>query len=208
MYDGRSAALYDRVVGTRIYNRLVWGDSPANYAEFAKNALREASDSWLLDAGGGSLLFTADAYAKSARPILVLDQSVSMLARARRRLVERVGRMPDNVVLLQGDLLNLSGFVPGSIGTILCLGVLHHIDAAADLVANLGALLVPGKGRMHFTTLITSGRWSDSYLRSLYRSGGFAPPRSAAEVRAIFETSASDVTTRVQGSMLYASGSP
>src|SRR5688500_5856184 len=56
-YDRRAAA-YDRVVGSRLYNRVLWGSSPAAYAAFAARAV--SSDAGpMLDAGCGSLVFTA-----------------------------------------------------------------------------------------------------------------------------------------------------
>jgi hypothetical protein len=34
-YDNKVAA-YDFVVGTRLYNRVMWGSSPNNYVDFAR----------------------------------------------------------------------------------------------------------------------------------------------------------------------------
>jgi SAM-dependent methyltransferase len=205
LYDKR-AALYDVVVGKRLYNRIAWGNSPKDYSDFARRAVADARDSWLLDAGAGSLLFTADPYLEcGSRPILVLDQSLAMLARARRRLIDRAGEVPGHIVLLQGDLADLAGFVPSSIGTILCLHVLHHLDAADALISNFTALLTSNGGCMYITSLIASGRVSDLYLKALYATGGFARPRTEHEIRVLFERSkARDLTIRVQGNILYA----
>src|SRR5215218_6533602 len=62
-YD-RKAAVYDRVVGTRAYNRLVWGTSTAAYREFACEALASGTGP-MLDAGCGSAVFTAGVYRRA-----------------------------------------------------------------------------------------------------------------------------------------------
>ena len=204
MYDGR-AAIYDRVVGSRLYNQIAWGTSPEDFAAFARQAVLEAQDTWLLDAGGGSLLFTAELYLENrSRPILVLDQSIAMLELARRRLIERTGGMPEHVVLVQGDLRDLDAFFTMSIGTILSLNVLHHIEAGAALVSNLGGLLVPGAGSLYLTSLIVSGRWSDLYLEALFRSGVLVRPRSEQDVEACFAEAAVDgIAAFRRGNVLY-----
>jgi SAM-dependent methyltransferase len=204
MYD-RRAVIYDRVVGTRVYNRVMWGTSPGDMAELARRAVLERQDAWLIDAAGGSLLFSADLYLEHrSRPVLVLDQSVAMLQLARRRLMERGdGTMPEHVVLLQGDLRQLDAFVPASIGTVLCLNVLHHIDAGAALIAGLSKLLAP-RGGLYATSLITSGRWSDAYLKSLHRSGVVVQPRSREDVERCFaDAHVGPITSYRRGNMLY-----
>lgn len=204
LYD-RRAALYDRIVVTRLYNRLVWGNSPQDYTEFARQAVRSGEHSWLLDAGGGSLLFTADIYAECrARPILVLDQSLEMLTRAHARLIELAGSIPEHIVLLQADLSDLTGFIRSGVGTVVCLNVLHHVEAAATLIHNLAGLLDRGERKMFVTSLIMTGRLADLYLRTLYFAGGFARPRTEKDIRTLFqEATAGEVTLRVQGSMAY-----
>ena len=51
------AVLYDCVVASRIYNRLIWGSDCENYASFDRRALQSTDDAWMLDAGCGSLVF-------------------------------------------------------------------------------------------------------------------------------------------------------
>src|SRR5688572_33217905 len=84
LYD-RRAALYDLAVGTRLYNRIMWGASPADYVAFARLAVGSHSTAPMLDAGCGSMLFTAGTYLDSPRPIKGFDQSVKMLRRAAAR---------------------------------------------------------------------------------------------------------------------------
>lgn len=205
LYDGR-AAVYDAVVGSRLYNRMVWGNAPSDYATFAARALSE-SEGWLLDAGGGSLLFTARAYGRSRRRILVLDQSLAMLRRARRRLM-KTGRTKGasaeaHVTFIQADLRDLAPIRPASMSTILCLNVVHHIVDAKAMFATLSTLAAPN-ARLHLTSLVIAGRPADWYLRQLERRGGFAPVRSPNDVLGALEAAGvSIIETRVRGSMLY-----
>ena len=59
------AWFYDLVVGSRLYHRTVWGMPPDQHLAFARRALDlssnepDESDGPILDAGCGSLLFTA-----------------------------------------------------------------------------------------------------------------------------------------------------
>ena len=124
-YD-RVAAVYDRLISNRLYNRLIWDNLPANYVAFASDAINAAADGPHLDAGGGSLLFAAAAYQRSHRPIVVFDHSLVMLRRARARLAES-GRQPSpNFVLVHGGLFAIP-FRPGRFRTIMGMGLLHEI---------------------------------------------------------------------------------
>src|SRR6185503_19503560 len=64
LYDKRAAA-YDAVVSTWLYNRVMWGTSPADYVAFAREALDSHPKGRMLDAACGSLLFTAQSYLSS-----------------------------------------------------------------------------------------------------------------------------------------------
>ena len=204
LYD-RRAVHYDRVVGTWLYNRFVWGNAPQDYSDFARSALSEGDDRWLLDAGGGSLLFTAHLHLQTqSRCILVLDQSLEMLMRARTRLIAQAGAVPEHIALLQGDLRDLHAFVASSIGTVLCLNVLHHIEAGSALISDLADLLDTDHGLMYTTSLIRTGRISDLYLCALYLTGGFVRPRTAVEIRQLFDSAmVRQVTVQVKGNMAY-----
>src|SRR6185436_17878721 len=68
LYDKR-ASLYDFFVGTRLYNFVMWGAAPDHYRQFAREALNSSNDGVFLDAGCGSLLFTAGDYVASKRQI-------------------------------------------------------------------------------------------------------------------------------------------
>ena len=203
-YDGR-AAVYDALVNSRLYGRLAWGSLPNDYVSFVRESLASSSDGRFLDAGCGSLIFAAPSYLQSNRQIIAFDQSLAMLRRARKRLRKLAGAVPEHIVLLQGDLADLP-FQPKSFPGVLCLNVLHHIQAAAALIGNLKALLTD-EGHLNLTSLVYNHRFAgDLYLRALHLSGAFARPRSSLELRQILERALSGkVAYRLKGNMAYAS---
>jgi len=183
-YDKR-AALYDSVVKTWLYNFVMWGTSPSHYVQFARQALDSSGDGMFLDAGCGSLLFTAPIYVRSNRRILAFDQSLAMLRRARERLRKLSGCVPEHIRLLQADLSDLS-FRRKSFRTVLCLNVLHQFADAPALVSGLDELLSQS-GNLYLTSLIANDRViGDWYLEALYRTGEFVRPRSERELRELF----------------------
>lgn len=179
-YD-RRAAMYDRVVGSAIYNRLLWGSSPQSYSAFAQRAMRSASGP-LLDAGSGSLVFTAEVYARTERPLVLVDRSIGMLEAARARLLRVAGRVPDGVVLLQGDLFDLP-FRPGSFATVLCMGMLHLFEDVSGVVSELVRVAAPG-GQLFLTSLVAEQTIGKRYLALLHRAGEVARPRTQAQLLA------------------------
>ena len=201
-YD-RMAALYDLVVGTKLYNRIMWGGSPPDYTAFARQAMGANPNGPLLDAACGSLLFTVKAYLECDRPVIAFDQSLGMLRRARTRLIELAGVMPKNVLLLQADLSN-PPFRPSSFQTILCMNVLHVREDGAALISNLSRLLT-SKGGLYLTSLILNDRFiGDRYLGLLYRSGEMARPRRRPELSDLLKSSVGpEVNCRVTGNMAY-----
>ena len=203
LYDGR-AAVYDLVVGTRAYNRVMWGASLPDYISFARQAVASATAGMMLDAGCGSLLFTAPAYLDSERPILAFDQSLHMLRRARLRLTKLAGSVPERIFLLQADL-NAMPFRPGSFHTALCMNVLHHFADAGGLVADLKRLLVDG-GHLYLTSLVKGDRLiGDYYLSKLYRRGDFVQPRTGMELQNLLADSfGQTVSYWMRGNMAYA----
>ena len=183
-YDKRAAA-YDSVVKTWLYNFVMWGTSPSDYVQFARQALDSSRDGMFLDAGCGSLLFTARIYVNSNRRIVAFDQSLAMLRRARERLRKLSGCVPEHIRLLQADLSDLP-FRRKSFDTVLCLNVLHQFADARALVSGLNELLFDS-GNLYLTSLIANNRIiGDWYLEALYRTGEFVRPRSERELREVF----------------------
>ena len=202
-YDTKATG-YDLIVGTRLYNLGIWGTSPLAYVDFARRAVA-SSEGRLLDAGCGSMLFTAPTYLESARPVIAFDQSLGMLRRARQRLLGKSKFVPERIVLVQADLSDLP-FRSATFQTILCMNVLHHYQDAAALIKNLAALR-SDEGDIYFTSLVSNNRpIGDLYLAVLYRTGQFVRPRSnEALKKALVDALIGDVSYRVKGNMAFAS---
>ncbi len=182
-YDGR-ARLYDRLVGSTIYNRLAWGLSPTSYTHFAREAAASGTG-LLLDAGCGTLVSTAAVHATSGRPTILLDLSSDMLAAARDRLMVIGGSVADHLALLQADLHDLP-LRSEAFETILCPGILPLIDDVAGLARSLARVAAPG-ARLYFSSLVAEQWLGTYYLAVLRRAGEVARPRTAAELLAALD---------------------
>lgn len=169
-YD-RRAVVYDRLIGSPLYNRLAWGTHPSQYASFAAEALA-AGDGPYLDAGCGTLVFTAALYRRATRPLVLVDRSLGMLGRG----AERLAGAP--ATLVQADLHDLP-FEPGRFTTIGCFAMLHVLDEPWGALAALRDRLAPG-GRL-FASMLVADR-SAAYLKALHRAGEVGPPRRMAEL--------------------------
>jgi SAM-dependent methyltransferase len=201
-YDqGGALSFYDKVACNRLYNRLVWGYSTLDYHTLCREALNSSTEGWVLDAGCGSLAFTAETYAPyAARPVVFLDQSLTLLSLAKSRLARLHGRVPDNAVFLHADVMHLP-FKPESFGTIIAMNLLHVIPDIRHLLQNLRQSLVPG-GTMTFTTLIENHRLADRYLH-LWANAGELIPRTADQLLAEGAALDMPVSYRIQGSMAF-----
>ena len=204
-YDKR-APLYDAFVSTCLYNFVMWGTSPQDYVEFARHALDSSSNGIFLDAGCGSMLFTARTYVSSNRQILAFDQSLAMMRRARQRLRKLAGRVPENIRLLQADLSDLP-FRRKCFRTVMCLNVLHQFADAATLVSGFNELLSQ-EGNLYLTSLISNNRTiGDWYIKVLYRTGEFVRPRNKRELRELFSGAFGERVSYVEkGNMAFVTG--
>jgi SAM-dependent methyltransferase len=202
-YDGRARA-YDRMIGSRLYNRVAWGASPADYRRFARQAVQSAPGGWFLDAGCGTLLLTSEAYlAAPDRPIVVVDQSLGMLQRARERVLGGGRKLPSHIVFLQADLLDLP-FQADSFRTVMSMGMLHLFPDAASVASALHSLVRPD-GSLFLTSLVANGRLGDRYLRFLHRHGEVAAPRTALALETLLRgVLPSSLAYSVTGNMAYA----
>jgi ubiquinone/menaquinone biosynthesis C-methylase UbiE len=202
-YDKR-ATVYDLVVSTRLYNAVMWGSSPLDYVAFARRAVTSSVDGKFLDAGCGSMLFTARSYLKCHRQIIAFDQSLAMLRRARKRLINLSGSVPENILLLQADLNDLP-FRADAFRTALCLNVLHQFEDAAALIPKLKSLLTGG-GHLYLTSLVSNDRFiGDRFLKALHATGEFVRPRSKLELKEMLDRSLGQkVSYRIKGNMAYA----
>lgn len=200
-YD-RRAALYDRVVGTAIYNRMFWGTSPASYAAFAAAAVH-ASDGPLLDVGCGSAVFTADAYRNARRPIVLVDRSLGMLTQAAQRISSPD---PAQVAFMQADLFDLP-FRSGSFTTVACHGVLHLFEDPVGVLHALRAQLAAGSS-LYASALVAETAVGRRYLTVLHRAGEVAVPRHEYELAAATRTVFSDVEIHREGCMAFITAHP
>lgn len=201
-YD-RRASLYDRLVPSVAYNRVLWGTRPADYVAFARQAV-QAGVGPLLEVGCGTAAFTAELYRRAVRPCLLVDRSAAMLERAALRLRGSGSELPANVILLQADLHALP-FAPGRFGSVLLMGGLHLFEDVVGAVARLGAQRAPD-GRLHLSGLAAETAIGRRYLRLLHRAGEVGTPRSEPELRAEVERGLDGPVEdwRRRGSMVYA----
>jgi SAM-dependent methyltransferase len=195
-YD-RHAAAYDRLVGSAAYNRFVWRSSAAAYTAYAAAAVADG-DGPLLDLGCGTALFTAQVYRDCGRPVVLVDRSPGMLARA----AERLGDVDDErVVLVQADLFELP-FRPGTFTTTVSYGLLHLFDDPAALLRVLDAQREPD-GRLYATSLVAETALAGPVLRLLHLARETAPPRRLDELDRIARTLIADVAVTREGGMAY-----
>jgi ubiquinone/menaquinone biosynthesis C-methylase UbiE len=199
-YD-RMGAVYDMVACSPVYNRLVWGYRTSAYHALCQEALASSAEGWVLDAGCGSLAFTAGTYAGfRSRPVVFLDQSVRLLGMAKSRLVRLTGEVPRNMAFLHADVLNLP-FRLECFSTIMCLNVLHCLQDVPEALTQLKRVAKPG-GPMFLTTLVRSNRLADRYLDMLGNAGALVP-RTAEEVIAFFDECSIPITCQVEGSLAF-----
>ncbi|MBM9616588.1 class I SAM-dependent methyltransferase [Desulfobulbus rhabdoformis] len=124
-YDSKFGLFYDLVACNPFYNRIVWGYSTQMFSKLVDDALHSASDGPVLDIGCGSLAFTKNEYSQYKDRLVVLsDQSIAMLRMAKERLIKINGKIPDNLLLLHADALNLP-FQDNSFKTIISENLLH-----------------------------------------------------------------------------------
>jgi len=193
-YDDH-ARVYDRLIGNRVYNRVLWGARTADYAAFAEEALA-AGDGPFLDAGCGTAIFTAATYRRARRPVVLVDRSAPMLERAAARLEGAP------VALVQADLFDLP-FAPGRFASVGCFAMLHVLDDPWAALAALEAQLAPG-GRLFASMLVTDRGVGRAYLGALRRAGEVGPPRSADDLAAAAaRVFGADAAVERRGSMAY-----
>lgn len=201
-YD-RVGSIYDTIACNPLYNRLVWGYRTSAYRDLCQEALSSCENGWVLDAGCGSLAFTAETYAAYRdRPVVCMDQSLGMLKMAKMRLIKLNGEVPENMVFLHGDVLRLP-FEPEVFPTVICLNVLHCLPDISHALLQMKNVSMPG-GTMSLTTLVRNNRVADRYLDMLGKSGALVP-RSPEEVVAHFEEVGIHVSCRVTGNLAFLS---
>jgi ubiquinone/menaquinone biosynthesis C-methylase UbiE len=195
------STIYDLVACNRFYNWLMWGYSIREYTAFCQEILASSPEGWVLDTACGSLSFTAKLYSNYFnRPVILLDQSLNLIRKARSRLVKLNGRVPANIVFLHADALRLP-FRAKSFANILSLNLLHCLEDVGSVLEELKRVLAPG-GSAALTTLVQTSRWSDRYLNLLAASGALVS-RSTNELLSAFNGSGMQVTHNIKGNLAF-----
>lgn len=200
-YDRPFGNIYEIVACNRLYNRILWGYWPKEFQSMAQEALGSDTEGWVLDAGCGSLAFTAEAYSKySRRPVVLLDNSIKLLRMAKARITRLCGHVPDGMVFLHADAMSMP-FKPAAFRTIIAQNLLHAVSSAEKLIGELKVALAPG-GTVSMTTLIENNRFSDSYLRML-ADKGLLVGRGLNDIQGLFTTAGMKANIRTQGNMAF-----
>jgi len=204
-YDGQ-AVQYDKLISSNFYNRIMWGNSTQDYADFCKQAIIANSDGVIADIGCGTLSFSANVYAEYQNAELYLcDLSLEMLRIGRKRM-EALNTAVSDFTFLRADALNLP-FKNKSIQTLICLGFIHVLDEQAALLSELYRVLTVG-GKLYLTSLCTDRKFSARYLKLLHQKSHVSTPRHSSEIiQLVSEQGFSQVNSHVKGGMVYISAS-
>lgn len=199
-YDSQFGFLYDLIACNPLYNRLIWGYSVKIFSQVAGEAISSSQDGPLMDIGCGSLAFTAEAYSgHTDRPLVLLDQSLKMLRMAKARLLKQKGKIPENVVFVHADALQLP-FKEETFATILSENLLHCLNDTGLLLKQLKSI-IRTNGKMYFTTLVRTNRFADEYLEALADRGKLVS-RNVADHKSIFEQVGLPAEYKTIGSIL------
>jgi ubiquinone/menaquinone biosynthesis C-methylase UbiE len=161
-YDNK-AKLYEKIVGSKLYNRIVWGTSPEDYRQFAHSAL-SGSDGTLIDIGCGGLVHTASLYRSTNRISILTDSSIAMLKIARTRLSNNHMQIPSNIRLLQADAFALP-FGDNNFDTVCSFGMIHLFDKKQEFVDEALRVLKTG-GDFYFSSMTTEKKFGSWYMVS------------------------------------------
>ena len=180
-YD-RIAPMYDALLGTNSYNRVMWRTTPATYRAFATRIFESHASGTHVEIGCGSLLFTSHLYERDrGRPSILIDQSIEMLRRARARLEQGAGTLPRHVVLARGDVRSLE-FPRPFATTALSAFVLHVLDDPVPLLRALSRVARPTDSTIGVSSIFKSGGRSNVALAVLHAARELGPPRTLASL--------------------------
>jgi len=199
-YDNK-AKFYDLVISHPLYNHIVWGNSPNNYTQFAREACQKSNPNQpILDAGCGTLSFTHAAYRDFHNENFILcDLSTEMLKIARKRLcVDGAG-----FSFLRADILDLP-FKDKTFETILSFGTLHVVPAPSVMLKELRRVLQPG-GKLYLTALCNDRPLSRFFLKLLQKRNLVHTVATGSEIEQIVRSSGFQTEAKVIGGMVYIS---
>lgn len=199
-YDSQFGFIYDLVACNPIYNRFIWGYSVKIFSQIANEALNSSQNGPILDIGCGSLAFTAKTYSKHTnRPVILTDQSLKMLRMAKAKLIKQNGKVPDNLVFLHADALQLP-FQENIFTTIISENLLHCLSDTSTLLKQL-KIIISKNGKMYFTTLVKANRVADKYLEALADSDKLVS-RDVDDHKKIFEQVGLSAKSETIGNLL------
>ncbi len=201
-YDNK-AKLYEKLVGSKLYNKLFWGTSPGDYTNFAKKAILTATGI-SLDIGCGGLIQTSVVYANSRQNHILLDHSVEMLRIAGNRIINHFGKIPENINLLQADAFHLP-FEDASFDNIVSFGMIHCFENKSGFINEALRVLKP-KGTFYFTTMTSDRFISKCYMNILRKQKEFGEPLSSQQILNLFAEKVSNMEYYKIGNMLFISG--
>lgn len=191
---------YDKLVSNKLYNQIVWGNTPADYKDFAKKAL-ESTGETALDIACGPLTFTKEVYAQTTKQLILTDLSEQVLTIARER-IEQINPQQKNIIYLRADALNLP-ITDNSINTVMNFGFLHLTDNPLPLLNEIARILKNG-GKAYFTTLCSDRPIAAVTMAVLKLMGHIARPRKAAKTLKFFDSSQLKIDYYMRkGGMLY-----
>lgn len=202
-YDKKVDA-YDFIVGNPLYNKIVWGNWPSNYREFCKQSLASTPGGMYLDAGCGSLVFTASVYSEARNKLIVLlDRSIGMLSRGRDRIKKLKGCVPDNIKFLQGDIFDLP-FYDRAFDTVASYGMLHIFDDKTGMLAEMERVK-RHDGHVFFSSLAGNNALGRKYLEMLKKAGEVAELHSSESLAHALSVMPFKYDINTIGNMAYGS---
>ncbi len=202
-YDSQ-AIQYDKLISNGLYNKIMWGNSPKDYADFCKKGL-ENKNGIITDIGCGTLGFTYKAYAENKIENLFLcDLSYEMLKIGKNKL-KSVSKDISTISFLRSDANNMP-FKDSMVQTVLNFGVFHIFENPSKLIKEIVRILKPD-GQLFLSSLCTDRKISGKYLNLLYQKGHVAKPLTSSEIIEIVENNGISINEKtVKGGMIYLAG--
>lgn len=197
-YDTK-AKFYDKVMSNYIYNKIMWGNAPQNYTDFAQKSIYGKNSGAVVDVGCGSLSFTKDIYGNyTERKLLLIDYSIEMLKIAKKRVFSH---QRDNKIFLRATGLDLP-INTESVQTVLSFGTLHIFKDPRKFLNELHRILVIG-GDLHMNILCNDRKISAKYLKILKRNKVISSIMSSSEIQQLISSVGFETNCKVIGGMAY-----
>lgn len=201
-YDSK-AKVYEFLIGTFLYNKLMWGTTPANYADFARKAVKNCRGE-ILDIGCGGLSQTARVYSQIPNNLMLLDNSVEMLRIGKKRISDELGKIPENIKFIHANAFELP-FENESVENIVSFGMIHLFDNKQEYINSIFRVLKPG-GNFYFSSLTSDRDFSKKYIRFLQKRNEFGEAMSSGETLTLISENAGNFEHYMSGSMIFIYG--